>query len=160
MAAIHLIRQFQFDQMTMKRLLADVSHEDSIRETEPAGNCINWIVGHVIVARGKLLTVLGFEPVWYKNQTAVYGGGDVGKFSVEMAKSLPELLRLLDETMNALTETLSRVEAALLEPCDQLPHVSEGGTVADRVGAFACHEAYHVGQIGLLRRLLGKPGLF
>jgi hypothetical protein len=86
MTPVHLIRLFQFTQMTLSRLLSDVSHEDSM--------------------------------------------------------------------------TLLKMGTALNAPCDQLPHVSEGGTVADRAGSFACHEAYHAGQIGLLRRLLGKPGLF
>jgi hypothetical protein len=160
MATINLIRQFQFNHMTLSRLLADVSHDESLKEIGSDGKCINWIVGHVIAARGKLLMVLGFEPAWYKDQMAVYGGGEAGKFSVETAKPLSELQRLHDQTLNVLSETLANIGSALNDPCNALPHVSEGGTVADRVGAFACHEAYHVGQIGLLRRMLGKPGLF
>lgn len=160
MASVNLIRQFQFNQMTMTRLLADVSHDESLREIAPDGKCINWILGHAIFARGKLLTVLGFEPAWYKDQMAVYGGGEAGKFSIEIAAPFSELQRLLDQTLVVLSETLANIGQGLNDPCDVLPHVSEGGTVADRVGAFACHEAYHVGQIGLLRRLLGKPGLF
>ena len=160
MIAQTFIRLFEFNQMTMTRLLADVSHDESLREIAPDGKCINWILGHAIFARGKLLTVLGFEPAWYKDQMAVYGGGDDGKFSVKTAKPLADLQRLLDQTLSILSETLPKIGSALNDPCDVLPHVSEGGTVADRVGAFACHEAYHVGQIGLLRRLLGKPGLF
>jgi uncharacterized damage-inducible protein DinB len=160
MTAIHLIHLFQFDQMTLSRLLADVTDEESLRQIGPDGKCLNWIVGHVVFARGELLSILGGEPDWYKNLMAVYGEKSVGTFTVKAAKPLPDLQRLLDQSLETLTKTLHTMGAALNEPCDQLPHVSEGGTVADRVGSFACHEAYHAGQIGLLRRLLGKPGLF
>jgi len=160
MTAIHLIRLFQFDQMTLSRLLADVTDEESLRQIGPDGKCVNWIVGHVVFARGKLLSILGREPDWHRTHMAVYGQQGVGTFTVERAKPLPDLQRLLDQSMELLTETLLKMGAALNEPCDELPHVNKGGTVADRVGSFACHEAYHAGQIGLMRRLLGKPGLF
>jgi hypothetical protein len=160
MTPVHLIRLFQFTQMILSRLLSDVSHEDTMREAGPDGKCINWIVGHAIFARGELLGILGREPEWYNNIMAVYGEQGAGTFTVKAARSLPDLQRLLEQSLDMLTETLLKMGAALNEPCDQLPHVSEGGTVADRVGSFACHEAYHAGQIGLMRRLLGKPGLF
>ncbi|RPH93358.1 DinB family protein [candidate division KSB1 bacterium] len=160
MAAINLIRQFQFNQMTLTRLLADVTSDESLREIETAGKSVNWIAGHIIVARGKLLSALGAEPSWYPALMAMYGGQEAGKYSADKAKSVSELQTLIEETLNSLTDTLTAVETKLADPCDVLPHVKSGGTVADRVGAFACHEAYHVGQIGLMRRLLGKPGLF
>lgn len=160
MSPTNLIRLFQFDQMTLSRLLADVTDEESLREIGPDGKCINWIVGHIIFARGELLNILGSEPDWYKNLMAVYGEQGVGTFTVKAAKPLSDLRSLLDQSLEMLSQTLHKMGAALNEPCDQLPHVSKSGTVADRVGSFACHEAYHAGQIGLVRRLLGKPGLF
>ena len=160
MTPIHLIRLFQFDQMTLSRLLADVTDEESLREIGPDGKCLNWIVGHVVFARGELLSILGSEPDWYKNLMAVYGQQGVGTFTVNAAKPLSDLQCLLNESLETLTETLHKMGTALNEPCDELPHVSKGGTVADRVGSFTCHEAYHAGQIGMMRRLMGKPGLF
>lgn len=160
MTSISLIRQFQFNQMTLSRLLSDVSPQKSLNPAGPDGKCLNWIVGHIIFARGELLSILGSEPDWHKVHMAVYGERGVGMFTVKNAKPLPDLQRLLDQSLTMLTEVLPKVGAALNEPCDQLPHVSKGGTVADRVGTYACHEAYHAGQIGLMRRLLGKPGVF
>jgi uncharacterized damage-inducible protein DinB len=157
---VHLVRLFQFTQLTLSRLLADVSNAESLREVGPDGKCLNWILGHIIFARGKLLSLLGGEPDWYKNFMAVYGEKGVGTFSVKTAKPLSDLQGLLDQSLAMLSEVLSKLDAALNEPCAELPHVSKGGTVADRVGSFACHEAYHAGQIGIMRRLLGKPGVF
>jgi hypothetical protein len=160
MTSVHLTRQFEFTQMTLSRLLADVSNEESLREVGPEGKCLNWIVGHIIFARGKLLSLLGCEPDWRKAIMAVYGQQGVGAYKRERAKPLTELQELLGQSLMLLSETLSSREAALSDPCDELPHVNSGGTVADRVGSYCCHEAYHAGQIGIMRRLLGKPGLF
>jgi uncharacterized damage-inducible protein DinB len=157
---VQLIRQFQFTQMTLARLLSDVSHEESLREVGPEGKCLNWLVGHIIFARGKLLSLLGHEPDWHEGIRAVYGEPGAAKFGVRTAHSLSDLQRLLDQSLKELSDTLSTEKSSLKRSCEELPHVSEGGTVADRVGSYCCHEAYHAGQIGMMRRLLGKPGLF
>lgn len=160
MTAINLIRQFEFNAMTMSRLLADVTAEESLTHVDAAGKNLNWIVGHLVTARAKLLAALGNEPRWYGEMMAVYGGKDTGTYSDAAARPLVDLQKLFAETQNRFTETLPKIAEKLNDPCDALPHVKEGGTLADRVGAFACHEAYHIGQIALMRRLLGKPGLF
>jgi len=160
MTTEHLLRQFQFDQMTLDRLLADVSQADSLRVVQPADKSINWLLGHIVSARAKLLGILGMELPWKEEIMGIYGGPDAPPFAASSAKPLSDLRALLNESLRTLDETLRKNEAMLEQPCDGLPHVSSGGTIADRVGAFACHEAYHVGQIGLMRRLMGKPGLF
>ena len=40
--------------------------------------------------------------------------------------------------------------------CPSCPDGS--ATVAGALGFLAWHESYHLGQLGLLRRLAGKPG--
>lgn len=57
----------------------------------------------------------------------------------------------------ALAAFAPRMDEGVSEP---LPHLREGVTWADLVGTTIGHEMYHIGQIGLLRRLLNKPGLF
>jgi hypothetical protein len=41
---------------------------------------------------------------------------------------------------------------------EQLAHGDANGTLGDKLGFLQFHEAYHAGQIGLLRRLVGKEG--
>lgn len=38
----------------------------------------------------------------------------------------------------------------------ELPHAK---TIADQLAFFALHDAYHVGQMGFVRKALGYPGL-
>jgi uncharacterized damage-inducible protein DinB len=159
MNPLGIVRQFQFNEMTLTRLLADVSHEESLRVPELGGNSINWTVGHILVARSKLLGILGADVDWQGEMTALYGQ-ESGPLRAAVAKKLPDLVERLESTMGLLAEAIAKASSTLNDPCDILPHVKSGGTVGDRIGSYVCHEAYHAGQIGMLRRLLGKPGLF
>jgi uncharacterized damage-inducible protein DinB len=50
--------------------------------------------------------------------------------------------------------------AALTSATSQVMDADAGiGTVREALAVLQFHEAYHAGQVGLLRRLLGKPGV-
>jgi hypothetical protein len=48
-------------------------------------------------------------------------------------------------------------DAAIASPVDPQPPLM-AKNVGEMLAGLHFHEAYHVGQTGLLRRLLGKPG--
>jgi uncharacterized damage-inducible protein DinB len=156
MSAQELIHQFRFNQMTLTRLLADVSHDDSLSEPQPGINSVNWLLGHILATRGRLLEELGQDPEWRERLIKVYNKTrdhfPAGAFAIA------ELNGLVPISLDQLAAALQA--AALGNAAPSFPHLPEGGTLADHVGAFVCHEEYHVGQIGLVRRLIGKPGLF
>ncbi|HEY3295615.1 MAG TPA: DinB family protein [bacterium] len=157
MTSQNLLNQFRFNQMILVRTLADISQEDSLCPPAAQGNCINYLLGHLIATRSFLLRDLGAAPVWGEG-LAVYDRNP--KDFPAGAKPLSELNGLLQESLETVTATLHSFEPRLGESAKQFPHLPEGGTFTDRIGSFICHEAYHVGQIGLARRALGKPGLF
>ena len=40
---------YEFSYMAINRNLDDLTHEDSVFIPEPAGNCINWVLGHIVI---------------------------------------------------------------------------------------------------------------
>jgi hypothetical protein len=158
MSSIELLNQFRFNQMVLTLLLKDVTQEDSLRVPASDANSINWMLGHLIAARGTVLKNTGAEPVWVARLAAPYARGN-NSFP-DGALPFAELNTLLSTSFDELTSALAAFEPRLMETCtERMPHL-ESGTWADRFGSFVCHEAYHIGQIGYVRRLLGKPGLF
>jgi hypothetical protein len=152
-----LINQFRFNQMTLSALLQDVSEEDSLA-SPTGGNCINFMLGHLIAARGTVLKNTGANPVWLAALSAPYARGE-NTYPVG-AKSVSELKDLVKRSFEDLSTALAAFEPRLSETCtERMPHL-DSGTWTDRFASFACHEAYHIGQIGLTRRALGKKGLF
>jgi uncharacterized damage-inducible protein DinB len=159
MNAQELINQFRFNQMMLTRLLADVSQDDSLRPPHAGVNCINWMLGHLLATRGELLQELGADHEWRTRLLKVYN--DKQENFRDSPFQISELKELLEASLANLIATLRAFEPKLKEHAESFPHLlPEGGNWADRVGAFICHEAYHIGQIGLARRLIGKPGLF
>jgi uncharacterized damage-inducible protein DinB len=159
MTANDLISQFNFNQQTLKRLLADVTHEESLILPDKGGNSLNWVLGHLIATRSRMLVMLGAEPLVGKDDAVRYTRGAQG-YSKDTATRIEDLKKLLDESFARLKTALTQAEATFGNPADSPAFIRDGETIGDRVGYFACHEAYHTGQIGLLRRLLGKSGLF
>ena len=157
MTSQQLINQFRFNQMTLTTLLADVSQEESLQPLGEGINCINWLLGHLLANRGRMMTSMNAEPEWYAEYMRIYLPRE--PHYPANAKSKEDMLRTLNTSLVELALALKAFEPSLSKPTDQLPHLKTG-TWSDRIGSFICHEAYHMGQIGLSRRVMGKPGLF
>ena len=125
--------------------MKDVSHEDSLIAPDKGGNCINWILGHIIASRDDVFEVLGVDKYCSKEFFSLYGRGQKS-FSNEKAIHIEDLLEKLDSTLQKLEDAIS--EADFEDKEEDLRHLAFLGF----------HEAYHCGQIGILRRIIGKPG--
>ncbi|MDD5089009.1 MAG: DinB family protein [bacterium] len=159
MTATDLFRAFQFTQLTLSRNLDDVTEEESLVVPEGSENSINWLLGHVLAARAQLLRLLGAESGWSEDQILLYSPENRERFARE-PMAISRLKSALDDSQRAIEAALRDFEPRLSESTGRKPLFGEGETVLHRLLFLACHEAYHAGQIGLTRRLLGKPGQF
>ncbi len=142
-----------FSQKTMTINLEGISHQESLAQPPGGGNCINWMVGHVLLHREMMLEMLGQPPVWADAARERYARGSApitgdGPDVVPLDR-LRELLERSGEALPAAFRAAG--EAKLAEPAGN-------GTVAEKVGFLQFHEGYHAGQIGLTRRIIGKEG--
>ena len=86
------------------------------------------------------------------SDAAPYARGSDGLRDLSRARPLTEILADLRRTQERLLGRLGRLsDADLAEPV-------KDGTVGSQLAFLHFHEAYHAGQVGLLRRLLGKEG--
>jgi len=149
-----------------------LSHEDSLHQPHPGGNCLNWVLGHVVANRNEIMRLVGEPPVWQEEEAAPYVRGSQPLTDPSRAHPLPELLADLNRSQERLLMRLSQMSAADLAAAAGEKGVGEkaGGdkaaadkavgnkTVGNQLAFFQFHEAYHAGQVGLLRRLAGKEG--
>jgi len=54
----------------IKRQLEGVTHEESLVQPPFRGNCLNWVLGHIVVSRATVLTTLGEIPPWSEAEAA------------------------------------------------------------------------------------------
>src|SRR5690349_20935196 len=48
----------------LRRHAAGLTHEESLLQPQPRGNCFNWVVGHMAETQESMLAVVGGEPVF------------------------------------------------------------------------------------------------
>jgi uncharacterized damage-inducible protein DinB len=148
--------QFAVGAFVFERNLTGVTNEESLRRPQPGGNTMNWIVGHVVRTRNQALGLLGEKPLFDDHDFEAYGAG-----GSKAAHTLPldELKHRFDALGPALGSALARTTPQQLSAAAPFsPTGNSNETVGTLLASIAFHEAYHLGQTGLSRRLLGKPG--
>ena len=142
----------------VKRNVGEVTHEESLRQPEPAGNCLNWVLGHLVATRSAFLRGLGGEPVWTKHECQPYDRHAPPLRDAGAARPLEEIWKAYDLTQERLLAAVAGLTPERLAA--PVPPELRGGpaaTVAELLAFLGVHDAYHTGQTGVLRRLAGKP---
>jgi uncharacterized damage-inducible protein DinB len=161
MNASGISRLYDVTYFTLKMNTEGVTHEMSLVSPQPGGNCMNWVVGHILAQRLPILKLAGGEPIWTDADAAVYarGSAPIAGHRQDEARPFESLVADLAKTQQRLKEALARItDDALAAP--GIPDVPGGvQPVGAQLAFFNFHESYHSGQVGLLRRLLGLPGM-
>ncbi len=55
--------QFTYTHWVFNKTLESVTHPESLTQPAPAGNCLNWVAGHIAGTRMSTLELLGHESV-------------------------------------------------------------------------------------------------
>jgi hypothetical protein len=132
---------FSSNERVFKINFQDITHDESLLEMNNC-NSVNWIIGHMVYIRNTILSHLNLPPLADEKMKEVYGRGVI---KPDMAKAM-EL-----ETLKKMYE-------------DSQPYIMNGvikvndEAVLEQLTFMGFHEAYHLGQIGLLRKMLGKEG--
>ena len=112
-----------------------------------------WIVGHLVMTRQRILTLLGAslpeDPAWGKH----YARGGPGASAHLDWAGLVEAFRATDLALKAAFQALADWDRPTLNPAMGAEQPLE------QVLTFLyMHECYHLGQIGIIRKLHGLPG--
>jgi len=114
------------------------------------GNCLNWVAAHIVASRGAILDLLGEAQVWDTDRNDRFKRGS--RPVLDTKDSLP-----FDSIVADFRRSQERIQAGLARLSDEELLEKRGDdTVADKLHFLQFHEAYHIGQAGLLRRMAGK----
>jgi hypothetical protein len=145
--ALHLL---DFSNRALGMNLQDVTHAQSLVHPAGGGNCINWVAGHIAVHRDKMLGLLGESPLLDAATTARYTR------SSEPIMADGDGVQPLEALKDALDRSYGRLREAVAATDEAGFAVPSGkGTMGDALVFLLGHEWYHVGQVGLLRRITG-----
>lgn len=151
----YLIQSFQRNLQIIHMQADGLSHEDSLIQLPFRGNCLNWVIGHVITYRDRILELLGEEPIWEERITDLYNRGSEPITSEdEGILTLAELLVDLERSQERMSTVL--VGMNLEDFNKEIDLNGNKMTLGQRLFFLYFHETYHVGQTEYLRQLAGK----
>ena len=134
---------FQINQNPLLELnLQDISQAMADRAPAEGLNSVTWLLRHLLDYRIETLAAVQSAPFTP---------------APPEAKTLPELVAAIGAIQAALARAFDAVEdwtKVKHHPAFPAPMPLE-----QVVGIFLLHDAYHVGQLGVARRLLGLPGV-
>ena len=143
-----LAELFAINYRVIRRQVDGLTHEDSLLQLPFRGNCLNWVLGHIVATRNRALALLGEPPIWSEAEAARYATGSEPITSNADALPLEKILRDLDCSQERLTAALRRATDL------NIPQGED--TVGEQLAFLHFHEAYHTGQTEMLRQLAGK----
>ena len=151
-----LSHRFAFDERMLA--VAVEGFTDAMWRARPApgvGNSAHWVVAHLAATRRQLARRLGAALPTAAWEASVARGAPAGEVHGATPAALVDDLRATGVEVRARLDALTP-EAAAAPFGRTLPDGST--TVIDAARFVQLHEAYHLGQLGLLRRLQGLPG--
>jgi hypothetical protein len=149
----------QVNLMALKRLLDDVTEEESLERGRDNLPHIRWLTGHLVYSAGMTARQLGadYEPDGAYDR--LFGRGSE---VTDDAGIYPPFSELREELYELHDKAIAAASVATDEELDaDLP--KEAGFEATLMNAaqFLCmHTFYHAGQIAQLRRSLGRERSF
>lgn len=149
-----LARSFALTHRLIKMQTDGLTHEDSLLQLPFRGNCLNWVLGHIIEGRNSALKLLGKSPVWGGAEIARYGRGSEPISSAEQGLPLERLLEDLDQSQEHMASALAE-----MPPEGLAASVNSGAgerSLGEALAFLHWHETYHTGQLEILRQLAGK----
>lgn len=122
-----------------------ITNEEAMIFPNGEANCMNWVLGHLIYIRNAFLNILGEEPVWDSERFSCYNRGEIPLNRKDEFVTFKALQSYLKDSQEKLEAKLNSMESFNPENIED-------------IATLSFHETYHSGQLGYLRRILGKPG--
>lgn len=136
----------------VRQVIDGITEEECARRPQPAGNSMGWVLGHIVFYRNTTMDLLGMPRVWTDAEAWPFERGVRPEEKPLPALRLSKLMQDFDRSQERMVAGIERLSDA------ELAREVDGSTLGEKLAKWQFHEAYHVGQLGLLRRLLGKSG--
>lgn len=149
------IRIFSINHNVIKMQTEGLSQADTLIQPQPSGNCMNWVLGHLLDNQITLLELLGAQsPVDGEEQAAYRRESEPVRAEGEGVLSLERLLEGHAAVHQALVARLEEMDEG--DFTRQIQHGERTTTLGWRFLFLHFHFTYHVGQLELLRQLAGR----
>lgn len=150
-----ILQMYKLNANLFGRALSGISPKDLNRRITGSTNSIAFIAGHLAETRAFVAGMLGIQNAvpWKEN---LFGTLDENAQYPDIETITGFYTQSHEKLMSGLPGLTEKDLAA--EPPTRVPF--EEHTMMSAVSFFAYHEAYHVGQLNVLRKALGYESIF
>ena len=151
-----LAKGFDWNQQVLSGLVDGFSAEDHSKRFNEA-KCSQWLLGHHAACRRMLGRILGLE-VAVASWEDYFGMESSGDVTSDWPG--PDVL-IVDssEVGEKVSEAISRLTPEMCEQKSKSIHSDEESTMSGRMLFMYWHECFHLGQLAMIRSMLGLPYL-
>ncbi len=130
-----------------------LTHADSMLQLPFRGNCLNWVLGHIVVSRDYMLRIAGAEPLWDEESGKMYGFGSEAMQADDEVVPMETIMADLQRSQERLASAMATLGDDRLDA----PFENErDDTLRQRLAFMTWHDSYHTGQTEYLRQLSGS----
>jgi uncharacterized damage-inducible protein DinB len=152
-----LLHSLGLTNFVVNKNLGGITHRESLVHPQAEGQTFNWVLGHMVRTRNEILELIGKKSLYPKSKFEVYSPKG---FTAEKAVNVEELKNSFNALQIELEEGVRSLSAEKLhEPASLRPGGDSNDTVGSVLATVFWHEAYHAGQLGIIRRVVGKEGV-
>jgi hypothetical protein len=138
------------------RAVDGLSDEEVWMRPGDVSNPMIWVAGHLVYSRSGLAQFLGGPRVESWNERFARG---VAMGARAEYPAMTEVVRAWNDISRVLFERLEQIGARELSALSPMDFPIGDKSVRGAVGFLTYHEAYHMGQMGYLRKWLGYAAL-
>jgi len=156
-----LLAQYDLHNLLYNNVIADISDEESNKCVADPMNCVKWLAGHLLWANANLGNIGGVPvEVKWRDHFHTKQGGSAEDFNApkSVLPTLEEIKNKWNEDSQTIRKGLENLPEEALNSTIAVPHpiAPFDNTLAGLWAFINHHQAYTIGQIGILRRGLGK----
>jgi hypothetical protein len=137
---------YEVSQGMLSRNLDGITGQQAEERPRPELNNVVWLIGHIAYWRHELANAARIPGADDLPDISRFRGVVWGRPADTSGWSLQDVIGLADSGLARVKEGFAAVGGG------------EPGEFMEQVGVLAVHEAYTVGQVAVLRRLLGLEG--
>ncbi|MDB5017173.1 MAG: DinB superfamily protein [Mucilaginibacter sp.] len=152
-----LLAQYDLHTLLFNNVLADINEEESDIRLVPSINNVKWLAGHLVWGQSGLARIgsVAMEIAW------------LDLYNTQL--SAPPSKEIKAPSLNEIKEAWNKLSAPIRHGLENLPDEALNNPVEFPLPLFNTveglwafindHQAYTIGQVGILRRALGKEAM-
>ena len=146
---------FELQTRLFKNVLSDINEKNSQERLRGNTNHIAWLTGHIVSSRHAVVNLLGGKLDYKFDDLFAQGKGiDDTKYP-----NLNDLKSAWESCSTDLLNKLDKLKEEALKEEAPFKVPIGNGSMRSLITFFAHHEAYHIGQLGILRKYFGSDAM-